>query len=135
MTDEVITCPPDAGLGSVATILAGRRVHAVFVLNEAGLPAGVVSDFDLLAGEWLADDEASLRTMQSVTAVELVTSPVETIRSDTPGAAAVVRMRELHLSRLLVVDEQGAAVGLVSVSDLVAPLGRQSGTRRRVSEV
>jgi CBS domain-containing protein len=44
-------------------------------------------------------------------------------------------MRELHLSRLLVVDEQGAAVGLVSVSDLVAPLGRQSGTRRRVSEV
>jgi CBS domain-containing protein len=135
MTKDVITCPPDAGLGGIASILAGRRVHAVFVVNEAGLPAGVVSDFDLLAGEWLADDEVSLRTMQSITAGELMTSPVETIRSDTPAGVAAARMRELRLSRLLVVNGEGAPVGVVSVSDLVAPLGRQSGARRRVGEV
>jgi predicted transcriptional regulator len=39
------------------------------------------------------------------------------------------------LSRLLVTDAHGSAVGVISVSDLVAPLGRTSGDRRCVQDV
>jgi hypothetical protein len=58
---------------------ARRRVHAVFVLDDAGRSSGVASDFDLLA--WV-DGRGSLRAMQEMTAGELMTSPVETIGAD-----------------------------------------------------
>ena len=79
MTKGVISCRSDASLATVAATLARHRVHAVFVTDEAGLPAGVLSDFDLLAGEWLGRRPRGLRTMQSVTAGELMSSPVQTI--------------------------------------------------------
>lgn len=135
MTRNIVTCSRDADLASVASTMAGGRVHAVFVLDEAGRPEGVVSDFDMLAGEWLGVDEEGLSTMKSITAGELMTTPVETVGADATLAAAAARMRELRLSRLLVTDEQGAAVGVISVSDLVAPLGRERVSRRTVRDV
>jgi CBS-domain-containing membrane protein len=115
--------------------MAQRRVHAVFVLSEARRPEGVVSDFDMLAGEWLGDDKEGLSTMKSMTAGDLMTSPIETIAADATLVAAAAHMRELHLSRLLATDEQGAAVGVISISDLVAPLGSERRGRRTVRDV
>lgn len=135
MTRDLVTCSRDVDLASVASTMARLHVHAVFVLDEAGRPEGVVSDFDMLAGEWLGDDSEGLRTMKSVTAGELMTSPIKTIDADATVAATAARMRELHLSRLLVTDEHGAAVGVISVSDLVAPLGRERVGRRTVRDV
>jgi CBS domain-containing protein len=135
MTRDIIACARGADLASVAQILAERRIHAVFVLDDTGKPSGVLSDFDLLAGEWMADDAESLRTMKAMTAGELETSPVEAIGEGEPAAVAAARMRELHLSRLLVTGDDGSAVGVISVSDLVRPLGRLSGERATVGDV
>jgi CBS domain-containing protein len=135
MSSEIIMCSRDADLGSVAATLARKRIHAVCVSDDEGNPIGVVSDFDLLAGEWLADDSEGLQTMRAITAGELMTSPIETIGADAPAAEAAARMRQLRLSRLLVTDGRGSAVGVISVSDLVAPLGRSSGDRRSVRDV
>jgi len=135
MTTDLVTCLRDADLASVASAMARRHVHAVFVLGEGGRPEGVISDFDMLAGEWLADDTQGLATMKSVTAGELMTAPIEAIEADATLAAAAGRMRELHVSRLLAVDDHGAAVGVISVSDLVAPLGRERVGRGTVRDV
>jgi CBS domain-containing protein len=135
MTADLISCRRDASIATVASTLAHRRVHAVFVLHNDGTPAGVVSDFDLLTAEWLADDADGLRTMQNVTAAELMTTPVEQIYANAPARDAAARMRELHLSRLLVTNDSGSAVGVSSVSDLIAPLGRHSGARAVVEDV
>jgi CBS domain-containing protein len=135
MSSEIITCPLDPDLATVAATLGRRGVHAVFVLDDGGDPSGVVTDFDLLAGEWLADDSEGLRIMRSITAGDLMPSPVEVISADAPAAGAAARMRQLHLSRLLVVDQSGSAVGVISVSDLVAPLGRTTADRRCVRDV
>jgi CBS domain-containing protein len=135
MTKEVVGCRRADTLATVAATLARRHLHAVFVLDDAGHPCGVVSDFDLLAGEWMARDADSLRTMQAMTAGELMTSPIETIETDAPVAEAAKRMSEQRISRLLVIDERSAPVGVVSVSDLVAPLGRPSGERRNIGDV
>jgi CBS domain-containing protein len=135
MSAGVIGVRTDADLATVAAVLVHRRVHAVFVLDGAGRPAGVLSDFDLLAGEWLGGEPDGLDAMRRVTAGELMSTPVQTIEADAPAALAAERMRELHLSRLLVTGPDGSAIGVVSVSDLVAPLGRPSGARGRVRDV
>lgn len=135
MTNEVITCPGSATLGSMATTLVRRNVRAVFVLDEAGQPSGIVTDFDLLAGEWMGTDTKSLQTMQNMTARELATSPVETINADASAVEAAARLRKLHLGRLLVTDERGSPVGVISTSDLVDPLGGPTGDRRSVQDV
>ena len=54
MHPGVITCKPDATLGQVATLLDQHQVHALFVTDRDGRMMGVISDFDLMAGEWLA---------------------------------------------------------------------------------
>ena len=135
MSNGVITCSRDADLATVAATLVRRGVHAVFVLDERGDPSGVLTDFDLLAGEWLADDAEGLRVMRTITAGELMSSPAEAISADALAAEAAARLRELHLSRLLVIDRTGTAVGVISVSDLIAPLGRTTGDRRCVGDV
>jgi CBS domain-containing protein len=135
MSRDIITCGHDVNLASVARILARRRVHAVFVVDDAGQATGVVSDFDLLAGEWMAGDAEGLSTMKSMTAGELQTSPVETIGEGEPAVVAAARMRELHLGRLLVLDEAGSPTGVISVSDLVGPLGRALEPRSSVRDV
>jgi len=135
MTRDLVSCPANTSLASVASTLAHRKVHAVFVLDQEGRPTGVVSDFDLLAGEWLGTDPESLRAMQQVTAAELMTAPVEAIPERASAAEAALRMRELRIGRLLVTNESGVAVGVISVSDLVAPLGRPSSKRSSVRDV
>jgi CBS domain-containing protein len=107
----------------------------VFVLDDAGQPCGVVSDFDLLAGEWMADDAAGLETMRTMTARELMTAPIESIAEDAPATEAAARLKRRHIGRLLVRDRDGAPTGVISVSDLVAALGPRSRERQRVRDV
>jgi CBS domain-containing protein len=135
MTDEIIACARSATLASVASIMTRRGIHAVFVLDDLGRPSGVISDFDLLAGEWLANNPERLETMRQMTAGELMTMPVERIGAGETAVVAAARMRERHVSRLLVTDDNGSAIGVISVSDLVAPLGRPSGGRQTVRDV
>src|SRR5688572_29814647 len=66
MAAKLITCPPNTTLGAAAAMLARQHVHALVVIDRAGMQQGVVSDVDLLAAEWLSrhpDDEAGLRNM------------------------------------------------------------------------
>jgi CBS domain-containing protein len=135
MRTEIVTCAGSANLGEVAKTLARAREHAVFVLDEAGEPAGVVSDFDLLASEWMGSDPGGVEAMRSMTAAELMSAPLETIAVGASAREASARLREQHLSRLLVLDADGAPAGVISVSDLIAPLGGPSGNRRQVSDV
>lgn len=135
MSTDLVTCSGDASLVDVALKFARSRVHAVFVLDPTGQPAGIVSDFDLLTYPWLGDDAAGLQAMRSMTAAELMTSPVETINRGTAAAGAADRLRQLHLSHLLVTDDGGKAVGVLSVSDLVKPFGKTSETGRTVRDV
>ena len=67
MHTGLFTCPSESRLGDVARLLVKHHVHAVIVSDASGEPVGVLSDTDLLAGEWLSTDEASLSTMQEVT--------------------------------------------------------------------
>ena len=134
MSSPVVSCAADTTLGELATLLAERRIHGVVVLDEAGGAAGVVSDTDVLAGEWLATDEESLATMRSMTAGELMTSPPVTIDADAPLGDAAARLHAKRLARLVVLRD-GRPVGVLATSDLVHRLGRGRVGRDTVADV
>lgn len=129
MHKGLITCSPDTSLGKVAAMLTDHHVHALVVAEEADQPLGIISDFDLLAGEWLSVDEESLNTMSKLTARDLMTKPIESIDVNTSVKEAAKRMADKGIHRMLVTDE-GKPVGVLSVSDLVAGIAAQEEIKR-----
>ncbi len=135
MHPGVMQCEPGDTLGEVAQLLAVNHVHSLFIFEDGPLPVGVITDYDVLAGEWLSGDPESLAVMQTMTARELMTSPVEMISSDIPAGDAAIRMTRDSIRRLLVVDGD-QPVGVISVSDFLAELAVKSVVRREfVSDV
>jgi predicted transcriptional regulator len=128
------TCPANLTLGELTNLLVEYGVHAMFIENEQGSIVGVISDIDLLAGEWLFKGEESLTILLSVTAGELMSSPVNSIEVDATLQSVVAQMAERHIHRLLV-TEAGEPVGVISVSDIVRALGHQEVVQRTVEEV
>jgi CBS domain-containing protein len=129
MHPGVITCRPDATLGQVAVMLTQHHVHALVVSDRDSRPIGLISDFDLLAGEWLSASPESLEAMRDMTAGELMSAPVDTVEADVPFSEAARRMREEEIHRLLV-TENGQPVGIISISDFVAALAGRAPLRR-----
>lgn len=130
MRPVLITCPPNTPLGAVAATLTRHRVHAIIVADATGMPLGVLSDIDLLAGQWLGEDPAKAERLRAVTAAEVMSAPAITIDAAAPAREAAARLRTLHIHRLVVTDME-RAVGVIAVSDLVnglAPRGRERTT-------
>jgi CBS domain-containing protein len=129
MHKNLITCLPSTSLGRVAAILNEQQIHALVVAEEEDQPLGIMSDFDLLAGEWLSVDEESLNAMRKLTARDLMTSPIETVDITTPVHEAAKRMAEKTIHRMLVTDK-GKPVGIISISDFVAGIAEQEAVKR-----
>ena len=133
MHKGLITCHPNASLGQVAEMLDEHKIHALVVAEQMDKPLGIISDFDLLAGEWLSVDEDSLNTMRKLTARDLMTSPIETVDAETPVSIAAERMDKKDIHRMLVMNED-KPVGILSISDLVAGIAAQEPVRRKTVE-
>jgi CBS domain-containing protein len=130
MHPGLITCTMDTPIGQAAVLLVRHRVHALVVTDRDGRAVGVLSDFDLLAGEWLSKDPASLQAMRTMTAGELMSSPLNTIEASASASDAAQRMRRDGYHRLVVTD-QGLPMGVLSMSDLVAYLAMGEPVRRQ----
>jgi CBS domain-containing protein len=129
MHTGLVTCSPDTSLGRVAALLNEQHIHALLVAERDNQPLGIISDFDLLAGEWLSVDEESLNTMRKLTARDLMTSPIETVDMGTPVNDAARRMAEKNIHRMLVTEDD-KPVGVISISDFVAGIAEQEAIRR-----
>jgi CBS domain-containing protein len=129
MHNGLMTCKPGATLGEVAGLLNRYRVHALVVADDNGDPLGIISDFDLLAGEWLSSDAKSFNTMRTLTASDLMSHPVDSVETNIALADAVHIFINKDISRLLV-TEQGKAVGVISISDFVASIAGSQNTKR-----
>ncbi len=129
MHPGVITCKATATLGQVAVLLHQHNVHALFVTDRDGRIEGVITDFDLMAGEWLSSDEESLAVMRKLTASDLMSQPVDSVESNIPLADAVSAFTEKGFSRLLVTENE-KPVGVISLSDFVASIASEMKPRR-----
>jgi CBS domain-containing protein len=129
MHPGVITCRPDAPLGQIAVMLTQHHVHALMVVDRDKRIVGIITDFDLLAGEWLSADPESLNVMRKMTAGDLMSAPVGSIEADAPLNEAAKRMNKEVIRRLLV-TEKGKPIGVISVSDVVARIGENEPQQR-----
>lgn len=134
MHTHLVTCAPDTTLGEAAALLNRHRIHALVVMAPGQEALGILSDLDLLAGEWLSSDRASLETMRRLTAGELMSKPPLTIRADAFVTDAIELMRTNQVHRLLV-TENIKTVGIVSVGDFILSLAHTSTARQTVSDV
>lgn len=129
MHPGLLTCRPDATLGQVAVLLNQNHVHALIVADRDGRALGVISDFDLLAGEWLSSDSESLATMRKLTASDLMSHPIDSVEASMPLSEAVQELFNKEISRLLV-TKNGKPVGVISLSDFVASIAQQEKPKR-----
>jgi len=130
MHPGLLTCNSDATLGQVASLLTQYHVHALVVVDYENHPQGIISDYDLLAGEWLSADPQSLTTMRQLTAGELMSTPVESVEADFPVKVAAKTLIEKDINRLLV-TKKGLPVGVISTSDFVSSIAREEKPLRK----
>jgi CBS domain-containing protein len=129
MTTEVITAGADAPLSEIAAVLAGREISGVPIVDRFDAVVGLVSWTDLreridpggpadAPSEWWRRWPSRLRSTER-SAVEVMSSPPLTIRSEASLPAAGRMMYRNNVERLLVVDGDGGLRGIVTRSDLL----------------
>jgi CBS domain-containing protein len=131
MTAHVHVATPSTPFKVLVRLLQENRISAVPIVDQHGMPVGVVSESDLLLKERLAElaDEDRPRHLwrgrhehekaRGVIAAELMTSPAITIALDARLAEAARVMQERNVRRLIVVDGRGRIAGIATRSDLL----------------
>jgi CBS domain-containing protein len=122
---------PLAPFKLLVRLIEENRVSAIPIVDQQGVPVGIVSESDLLLKERRSELDSSRDLLHvhkrrverakaaGTVASELMTSPPVTIPAGTSLGDAARRMHEKNVRRLVVVDERGRIAGIVSRSDLL----------------
>jgi len=108
----VILCRPDSPLQEVVRVMADTEVHAVMVTEREGEPpVGVVSHTDAIAhyGQDLTEIQAR----------DVMTPDVVSISEGATVGEAARKLLESNIHRLLVVNEGGSPLGILSTTDII----------------
>jgi CBS domain-containing protein len=134
MTTTVVAVKKGASFKELAALLRRYRVSAFPVVDDDQKVIGVVSEADLLAKEALNADRGGtiaamvhhkeLEKADGVTAGDLMTSNVVTVKPGDTVEQAARLMYHLQVKRLPVVDGGGYLVGIVSRADLLTVFDR-----------
>ena len=134
MTTTVVAVKQGASYKEMAALLRKYRVSAFPVLDDDQRVIGVVSEADLLAKAALNADRGGaitamvhhkeLKKADGVSAGDLMTSNVVTVKPDDTVEQAARLMYHLQVKRLPVVDAGGYLVGIVSRADLLTVFDR-----------
>jgi CBS domain-containing protein len=115
----VETLPPDATCAEAAELMRDECIGAV-VVADGNRPLGMVTDRDLairLVAEREDPEKILLRDVMSGEPIFL---------SGTRGVSQVIRaMRDFSIRRVMLVDEAGELLGVVSMDDILILLGEQ----------
>ena len=134
MTTTVVAVKQGASYKEMAALLHKYRVSAFPVLDDDQKVIGIVSEADLLAKAALNADRGAaitamvhhneLKKADGVTAGDLMSSNVVTVKPGDTVEQAARLMYHLRVKRLPVVDVGGYLVGIVSRADLLTVFDR-----------
>jgi len=134
MTEDVVSVKPDASLREAASVLVGRRISGLPVVDEAGEVVGVVSETDIVMKAsggtersgylaWFFDSDVTGEKVAAETVGQAMSSPVITITPDRTVHDAARVLIEERVNRLPVVRD-GKLVGILTRSDIVRAFTR-----------
>jgi CBS domain-containing protein len=118
----VVTCAPETSADAVAATMTVHDVSALVVTDADGFAVGLVSRTDLVSATFAGPDPARWR---GLTARQLMSSPVISVRADSPVAEAVRWIRDRQVHRVVVTVAEGGRerpIGILSVTDLIEGL-------------
>ena len=141
MTKQVLTVQPDTTVREVAEILVSHKISGVPVVDSDNKLVGIVSEGDLMSKEILPEPPAELcilgaviyydglrefrdafQRMAANTADALMTKKVVTVKADADVSDVARIMRDKHIKRVPVLDDDGHLIGIVSRQDIVKML-------------
>jgi len=150
MTRDLTLIPREMSLPAASRLLARAQVSGAPVVDEQGRCIGVLSVTDLAH----ADPEKAHRTTQHASVpchcawqfVEIENLPAERVDAFmtkdpvtvTPGTSIhhlAKMMVEAHIHRVIVVNAEQRAIGLVSSTDILAAIAREDEPAPRSSDV
>jgi len=118
MQTAVRTVPSDTPVSDVVVSLADARVSGLPVVDTRGRVVGVVSTTDLIAAQAETRSAQERQILEQTSVQDLMTRKPLTIESDAELREAARHMLYADVRRLLV-EEEGALVGVVSQTDIV----------------
>jgi len=148
MQTDVITVSPDEPLLGVQRLFVEEEIGGAPVVDDAGRVVGMIASVDVLRAvseehdsarmdstyfrellefsgpDWIAGSEDFQDRLREMTASDAMTDGVVTVDVDAPVPAVARTMRENHIHRVLVVDQE-RLVGIVSTFDLVGLLEKE----------
>ncbi len=131
MTKRVHVASPVTPFKLLVRLIEENRVSAIPIVDQGGIPVGIVSEADLLLKGRQAEIAASsslfharqrrtdLAKAEGMIAADLMTAPPITVASDATLTEAAREMQVRGVRRLVVTDERGRIAGIVTRSDLL----------------
>jgi CBS domain-containing protein len=118
MTSKVLNVAPDVPARYALSLMARRSVSCVVVVDDA-IPVGMFTERDVV--RCIADGiDLTTALVGDVMSSSIVTTPMT-----TPPHAAIGKMQEKTVRRVLVVDDQGGVAGILTQTDIGRVLDRQ----------
>ena len=108
MVVDPITIHPDATLGEAQEIMAKNRISGIPVTDRSGKLVGILTNRDVRFAENPRQPVKELMTTDNLATVPLGTSQEEARRM----------LHQRRIEKLLVVDDNGRCVGLITVKDI-----------------
>jgi CBS domain-containing protein len=131
MTTQVHVARPLTTFKLLVQLIEDNKISAVPIVDEQGIPVGIVSESDLLLKQRRDELQSEMNLLHprlrreqrakaaGIVAEEIMTTPAITIASDMTLSQAARKMQEHNVRRLVVVDARGKIEGIVSRSDLL----------------
>jgi CBS domain-containing protein len=113
----VVCCRPEDSIPQIAGLMRQHHVGDVVVVREEGrerIPLGIVTDRDIVVETIAPQVDVNL-----VTAGDIMSTPLVTVREDEGFAETLRIMREHKIRRLPVVSEAGYLRGIVTADDII----------------
>jgi IMP dehydrogenase len=107
MVVNPITISPDATLGELMTLKEKHRISGIPVVDAAGKLEGIITNRDV-----------RFATDMNTKVADLMTQKLVTVREGVDQLEAKRLLHKHRIEKLLVVDDDGHCVGLVTVNDM-----------------
>lgn len=122
-TRETVCVPRTATLTEAARLMRERHVGSLVIVDEqpAGrVPAGVVTDRDLVTAVLASDVDMHALRVEDVMSTRLVT-----VQEQTSVLDALAAMRAKGVRRLVVVDARDVLQGVLALDDVIEVVAEQ----------
>ena len=117
---EVDLAEPAETVQVAASRMHSRNVGTLVVIDEGSRPIGILTDRDLairVVGQGLHPAETTVRAVMS--------NPPRSVTESTSIESAITHMRSGPFRRMIVTDDDGRLVGLLSLDDVLDLLAEE----------